>query len=316
MDKINCTMITEFVFFGLSENSKYQIHLFLLFLCIYVISFSGNASIILLYNLSSNLHNPMYFNLANFSFTEICYISAIVPKMLANFLSERKAISFYGCAIQMYCGFLFGSVECYMLAAMAYDRYNAICRPLSYTTIMSRKVCIQLITGSWLISAVNSLIHNILTFTLPFCGNNTINHFACDVPPVLKLASTDTWINEIVLFAVGGCVIIVSFVLTMVSYVNIISAIFTIHSSSGRKKALSTCTSHFIVVAIFYGSTTFMYFRPKSEYSLDQDRLVSVMYTNIAPLLNPFIYSIRNNDVKLAFVHIINQIKTESKKLF
>uniref|UniRef100_A0A8C5N114 Olfactory receptor n=1 Tax=Leptobrachium leishanense TaxID=445787 RepID=A0A8C5N114_9ANUR len=293
---------TEFILAGLSEVPEYQIYLFLAFLLVYVISVSGNLCLIMAYNLSSNLQNPMYFNLANFSFTEICYISVIVPKMLANFLDERKTISFYGCRAQMFFLLLFGSVECYMLAVMAYDRYNAICHPLLYVTLMSRKVCIQLISITWIVSAANALVENILTFNLPFCGRKRINHFCCDVPPVLELACTDTWANEIVLFVLAGCVIIGSCLLILLSYIKIIVAILTIHSRSGRKKAFSTCASHFTVVSIFYGSAIFMYFRPRSSYSMGQDRLASLMYTIIAPLLNPFIYSIRNNDVKSALV--------------
>uniref|UniRef100_A0A8C5N2H8 Olfactory receptor n=1 Tax=Leptobrachium leishanense TaxID=445787 RepID=A0A8C5N2H8_9ANUR len=296
----NNTNVKEFILVGLSEITAYQPLLFLVFLCIYIVTLCGNLCMIVAYNLNSKLHTPMYFNLANFAFTEMGYVTTIVPKMLENFLAERKTITFNGCATQMYFAFLFAGVECYLLAAMAYDRYNAICHPLLYITIMSRKVCLQLVVGSWMLSAVNALIHNVLTFTLTFCGSNTINHFFCDVPPVLELACTSTKINEIVLFIGGGCVLISSITVITISYVRIISTILNMNSSSGRKKAFSTCTSHFTVVAIFYGSAIFMYFRPKSSYSMHQDSLASLMYTVIAPLLNPFIYSLRNKDVKEA----------------
>ncbi|XP_053308379.1 olfactory receptor 1019-like [Spea bombifrons] len=309
MEEGNRTSLTYFILVGLTENPGFQPFLFAVFLCFYVVTVSGNTCIILAYNLCSVLQTPMYFCLANFSFLEICYVSVIAPKMLSNLLTDRKAISFRECSIQMYCAFLFGGVECYILATMAYDRYNAICRPLSYCNMMSRKVCVQLVAGSWIIGAVNALIHNVLTFTLPFCGSNRIDHFFCDVPPILELACADTRINEIVLFAVAGCVIIGSFLLTMISYVKIVSTVFSVNSGSGRKKAFSTCTSHFTVVSIFYGSGIFMYFRPKSSYSMHKDSLASLLYAVIAPLLNPFIYSLRNNDVKVALVKITRGLK-------
>ncbi|KAM8927149.1 olfactory receptor 9G4-like [Pelodytes ibericus] len=307
MDKGNQTRLTEFILLGLSESPQYEPLLFTLFLGSYVITVIANTCLILLYNKNPHLHIPMYFNLANFSFLEICYVSAIVPKMLANFLTECKAISFYGCSLQMYFVFLFGGVECYVLATMAYDRYNAICCPLLYSALMAKTRCIQLIGVSWFIGAVNALIHNILTFTLPFCGRNRIEHFFCDVPAILELACTDTRVNEIVLFLVAGYVIIGSLLLILLSYIKIISAILNIHSSSGRQKAFSTCASHFVVVAIFYVSGIFMYFRPKSSYSMHRDCLSSVMYTIIVPLINPFIYSLRNKDVKIALIKIGHQ---------
>ncbi|XP_053308380.1 olfactory receptor 1019-like [Spea bombifrons] len=314
MEEGNRTSLTYFILVGLTENPGFQPFLFAVFLCFYVVTVSGNTCIILAYRLCSALQTPMYFCLANFSFIEICYVSTIVPKTLANFLAEHKTISFRGCALQMYFGFLFGGAECYMLAALGYDRYNAICFPLLYNTIMSRKACLQLVLGSYLIAAGNALVHNVLTFALPFCGSNRINHFCCDVPPILELACADTRINEAVLFGLAGCVIIGSFVFIMFSYIKIISAVLSMRSTSGRKKAFSTCTSHFMVVAIFYGSAIFMYFRPKSAYSMYQDRLASVMYTVIAPLLNPFIYTLRNNDIKVALIKLIGK-KSQRPKI-
>ncbi|XP_072282691.1 olfactory receptor 5A2-like [Pyxicephalus adspersus] len=298
MKRYNHTF-SEFILTGLSEISELEQFLFLIFLVIYLITVSGNVYIIVVYRFSSILHKPMYFFLANFSFLDSCYISATVLKMLSNFLSQEKTISFYGCALQMYFVWLFGGTECYILAAMAYDRYNALCRPLLYNVVMSKSMCVQLICGSWIIGAINSLIHTILTFSLPFCSNK-INHFFCDVPPVLELSCTTTWINELVIYVISGCVIIGSCILILVSYIKIISTVLQVHATTGRQKAFSTCTSHLIVVTVFYGSGIFMYFRPKSSYGMDQDRLISVMYTIIAPMLNPFVYSLRNNEVKLA----------------
>ncbi|KAM4651140.1 olfactory receptor 5AP2-like [Discoglossus pictus] len=308
MEAKNYTTITEFILLGLSEIPELQCCIFFAFSSIYTITVIGNLTIILAIEFSPELHTPMYFHLANFSFLDISYISVTVPKSLSNLLSEKKTISFYGCTTQMFWVLLFEGTECYMLAAMAYDRYNAICHPLLYTIIMSRSRCIQLITGSWLIGAVDSAIHKTLTFIIPFCGNK-INHFFCDIPPLLKLACTDTNINEIIIFGIGGSVIITSFLTTMTSYRQIISTIINIHSTSGRKKAFSTCISHFTVVSIFYGSGFFMYLRPKSSYSMDQDRLIAIMYTVIAPLLNPFIYSLRNNDVKTALRKLVGLAK-------
>nr|DBA16391.1 TPA: hypothetical protein GDO54_003787 [Pyxicephalus adspersus] len=303
----NGTEFNEFFLAGLSDISELQSLMFLLFFCIYVITVLTNVAIIIITCLSPNLHTPMYFFLSSFSFLEICYVSSTIPKMLSNILAKHKTISYSGCVTQMYWFLLLGGAECYMLAAMAYDRYNAICRPLLYSVILSKRTCIQLIFGSWIIGAVNALIHTALTFTLPFCTNK-INHFFCDIPPLLKLACTNTWVNEMTVFLISGSVIVGSFILTMISYVKIISAILNIQINSGRKKTFSTCASHFVVVIIFYGSGIFMYFRPKSSYSLDQDRLIAVMYTIIAPLLNPFIYTCRNSDVKAAARKLLDQI--------
>ncbi|XP_053308381.1 olfactory receptor 1019-like [Spea bombifrons] len=308
MDKGNGTAVREFILAGLSELPELQPFLFVMFACIYTICLLGNMAIIFVYKFSPNLHIPMYFYLANFSFLEICYVSTTVPKMLSTLLTERKMISFHACAVQMYCFLLLGSAECYMLAAMAYDRYNAICRPLLYGAVMTKRACVQLIVSSWLIGAVNALIHTALTFTLSFCGVNKIKHFFCDIPPVLELACADTKINEITMFVICSGVIIGSFILTMLSYARIITTILNIHSDLGRKKAFSTCTSHLIVAVLFYGSGMFMYVRPKSSYSMGTDRLVAVAYAVIAPLLNPFIYSLRNSDMKIAGKKLLCQI--------
>ncbi|XP_066428779.1 olfactory receptor 10A3-like, partial [Eleutherodactylus coqui] len=303
MDKGNRTTM-EFIFISFSNVPELQYFLFTSFLCIYSISMAAHMFLIVLYNLSSNLHTPMYFFLANFSFLEECYISTITPNMLKNLLSDDKTITFYGCAVQMYCFLLLGSTECYLLAAMAYDRYNAICHPLLYNVIMSRNACVKLIVNSWLIGLMAAIIQTSLTFSLPFCGPNKINHFYCDIPPVMALACTDTKFNEIVTFIIVLLLIVGAFLLTIVSYTRIIWTIIKYHSTAGIKKAFSTCTSHLIVVTIFYGSASTMYLRPKSTYGTDMDKFISLMYTVIAPLLNPFIYSLRNNEVKYALLQL------------
>ncbi|XP_071969572.1 olfactory receptor 5G9-like [Engystomops pustulosus] len=295
---INYTIVTRFILLGFSGITNHQVFLFPIFLCTYIITVCGNLTVIITYKLSPSLHTPMYFFLAHFAFLEILYVSCTVPKMLSDLLSECKVISFSGCAIQMYCVLLFGGTECYMLAAMAYDRYNAICHPLLYTVIMSDITCIRHVVGSYVIGAANALIHTAFTFSLPFCGSNEIDHFFCDVPPVLELSCQDIWVNVLVVFVVAGCVIIGSFIVTIISYVEIISKILQLQSASGREKSFATCSSHLIVVTIFYGSAIFMYFTPRSSNRDGKNSVVSLMYTVIAPLLNPFIYSLRNRDVK------------------
>ncbi|KAM4015383.1 olfactory receptor 5I1-like [Anomaloglossus baeobatrachus] len=308
MSTSNQTVSTDFTLVGLSEKPELKLFLFVAFFLMYIVSVVGNFSIILAYNLSPNLQIPMYFFLSNFSFLEIFYISSTAPKMLANFLSETRTISFYGCAAQLYCVLLLAGTEFYILAAMAYDRYNAICHPLLYTVIMSKIVCFQLLVGSWAIGATNALIHTAFTFSLPFCESHKLNSFFCDVPVLLKLACKDTWLNELIVFIFGGGMTVGSLILTIISYVKIISTILNIHSTSGRKKTFSTCTSHLIVVTIFYGSVIFMYLRPKSSYGKDEDKLVGVMYTIVTPLLNPFIYSLRNKEFKIAMEKILKRM--------
>ncbi|XP_063797870.1 olfactory receptor 5V1-like [Pseudophryne corroboree] len=304
MSWTNCTVPTEFTLVGLSDVPSFQTALFVMFFSIYLITILGNMTIIFVYRRSSNLHTPMYFFLANFSFLDMCYISTTVPNMLSNFLSKHKTISYYGCVFQLYFLMLLGSTECYILTAMAYDRYNAICHPLLYITIMNTVSCTNYIIASWFIGIINATIHTTLTFTLPFCGSNRINYFFCDIPPLLNLAYADTWTNELATFVIGGLVTQVSFALTIISYANIISTMLKMRSNSGQKKAFSTCVSHFIVVAIFYGSGIFIYLKPKSNYIMEQDKLVAIMYTVVAPLLNPFIYTLRNSDIKTALRQI------------
>nr|DBA16384.1 TPA: hypothetical protein GDO54_003780 [Pyxicephalus adspersus] len=287
----NDTLVREFLFLGFSKLGEIQLLFYPLFLLFYVITVNGNASIILGYKLSPILHTPMHFYLANLSSLEIILVTSTIPKMLYDLLSSRKAISFYGCAVQMYCVLLLGGTECYVLVAMAYDRYDAICQPLLYTTIMNRITCIKHIIGSWPIGSINSLIHTALTFSLPFCRSNQINHFFRDVPPLLALSCKDTWVNEWTVFGVASFVIFGSCILTIFSYIKTISAVLDVHS----------------MVAMFYGSAIFMYFRPKSSYGNTYDRLVSPMYTMLVPLYNPFIYALRNKEVKSAIARLLSK---------
>ncbi|XP_056397721.1 olfactory receptor 5A2-like [Hyla sarda] len=309
MRRGNHTTVTEFIFVGFSDVPEIRYFLFSVFICTLTMTLLAHMSLIVLYKVSANLHTPMYFFLANFSFLEICYVSTITPKILVNLLSGDKSITFYGCALQMYCFLLLGSTECYMLAAMAYDRYNAICHPLLYNITMSSDACFKLIVASWTICFMVAIIQTFLTFSLPFCGPNKINNFYCDIPPIMALACTDTQFNEIITFIFVLCVVVGSFLLIIVSYTRIILTILKSHSSAGITKAFSTCTSHLIVVTIYYGSGSAMYLRPKSSYGTDLDKFMSLMYTIVAPLLNPFIYSLRNNDVKCAIKKMICNVK-------
>ncbi|XP_069802716.1 olfactory receptor 5V1-like [Dendropsophus ebraccatus] len=302
---INQTRVTRFILLGFSGiTEQQQASLFPIFLCTYIITVVGNLCIIITYKLSPSLHTPMYFFLANLSLLEILYVTSTVPKMLSCLLLNYNVITFSGCAIQMYFFVLFSGTECYILAAMAYDRYNAICHPLMYTLIMSEMVCIQLLVASYFIGTVNALIHTIFTFSLPFCGPNEIDHFFCDVPPVLVLACQQTLPGDSVTYVIAVIVVFGSFILTVISYIEIISKILKLRSASGKRKAFATCSSHLICVTLLYGSAIFMYFRPTSTYKVVQNSVVSLMYTVISPLLNPFIYSLRNKEVKSSVKNI------------
>ncbi|XP_053781068.1 olfactory receptor 5W2 [Desmodus rotundus] len=294
----NCTVFTDFILLGLSGRRDVQQGLFVLFLLVYGITVIANLGMILLISMDPRLHTPMYYFLSNLSFCDICYSSTVSPKMLADFLSEQKRIPYNLCAIQLYSFGAFADVECLMLSVMAYDRYVAICNPLLYTTAMSKSICTQLVTIAYIAGLVDSAIHTCCTFRLSFCNSNIINHFFCDIPPLLALSTSDTTINEIVMFTFIGSVLGSSIITVLLSYSFIINTILRMKSAEGRCKAFSTCASHLTTVAIFYGTILFMYFRPNSSYSMDTDKIASVFYTVVIPMLNPLIYSLRNKDVK------------------
>ncbi|XP_074825927.1 olfactory receptor 10A4-like isoform X3 [Natator depressus] len=279
--------------------------LFFLVLVFYLITLVGNIVIITITVVDPALHSPMYFFLRNLSFLEIGYTSSTIPKMLVNFISEDTSISFLGCAMQMYFFSFLGITECCLLATMAYDRYVAICHPLRYTAMMSRGVCLQFSAVCWLIGMLVGVGQTTFIFTLPYCGPNRINHFFCDLPPLLKLACVDTYRNEVAVYTIAVAFIMVPFLLILVSYIRILHAILSIPSAEGRSKAFSTCSSHLIVVTLFFGSGIVMYLRPKSRYSLNTDKLLSVFYSVVSPMLNPLIYSLRNKDVKEALRRVM-----------
>ncbi|KAM8960643.1 olfactory receptor 5V1-like [Pelodytes ibericus] len=256
--------------------------------------------------LSSTLHSPMYFFLRNLSIVDICYTTSTVPKLLLDFMSEVKRISFMGCVAQLYSFISFGGIECVLLAVMAGDRYAAICMPLRYTEIMSWKMCMILAITCWAIGLLNSLAHTVFTFRLPFCKSRSINHFFCDIPPLLAISCADTTANEVVVYTAGGSVIVGSFIMTLISYVFIVTTVVRIKTVSGRLKAFSTCASHLTVVTLYFGTIVFTYIRPTSTYSLEQDRVVPVLYGIMTPMLNPIIYSFRNKEVQGSLRKIVS----------
>uniref|UniRef100_A0A8C3SHV5 Olfactory receptor n=1 Tax=Chelydra serpentina TaxID=8475 RepID=A0A8C3SHV5_CHESE len=305
----NHTTVKEFILVGFSNHPNLQVPLFLIFLGIYAITLTGNVLIILVTSVDPALHSPMYFFLRNLASLEICFNLVIVPKMLVNLLMENKAISFAGCAAQMYFFFFFGAAECCLLAAMAYDRYVAICNPLHYPDIMNRRACFQLAGASWFSGFPVATVQTTWIFSLPFCGPNQVNHFFCDSPPVLELACADTSLFEIEALTATVLFILFPFLLILVSYVRIITTILRMPSEEGRRKAFSTCSSHLVVVTLFYGTASSTYFRPKSSYSPDIKKLISLSYTVVTPMLNPIIYSLRNKEVKSALRRTLTRLR-------
>ncbi|XP_070583592.1 olfactory receptor 5AR1-like [Erythrolamprus reginae] len=303
----NHTQVTEFIFLGFTDNPYLEIVLFVVFLTIYLTNVIGNVGMILLILLDEQLHSPMYFFLCHLSLVDLGYSTAIAPRMLADFLRRHKVISFSSCATQFAFFVGFVDAECYVLAAMAYDRYVAICRPLHYNTIMSKQVCLVLVVGSYVVGLISLASHTSLTFSLDYCGSNVINHFFCEIPPLLALSCSDTYVSEILLFSLCGFIEFSTLLIILISYIFIFAAILRIRSAEGRLKAFSTCASHLTGVTLFYGTVMFMYLRPPSSYSLDQDKWASVFYTVVIPMLNPLIYSLRNRDVKEAFRRVISK---------
>nr|XP_004667704.2 olfactory receptor 5W2-like [Jaculus jaculus] len=308
MDEGNCSSLTEFLLLGITDNSSMKVVLFIVFLIVYLIIFLTNVGMIFLIRMDPQLHTPMYFFLSHLSFSDLCYSTAVGPKMLADLLAGSRSIPFAGCALQFFFVCIFTDAECVLLAVMAFDRYKAISNPLLYAADMSSRVCYRLLTGVYLVGMADALIHTTLTFCLCFCGSNEINHFFCDIPPILILSCSDTQINELTIFTIFGFIELSTISGVLVSYCYIISSVLKIHSGGGRFKAFSTCASHLIVVAIFQGTLFFMYFRPSSSYSLDQDKMSSLFYTLVIPMLNPMIYSLRNKDVKNALKKLKSKI--------
>ncbi|XP_030048246.1 olfactory receptor 1361-like [Microcaecilia unicolor] len=298
MEERNQTRVTEFLLLGLTEHVALKDFLFLVFLAMYLINLLGNGTIISVIGGNSHLHTPMYLFLCNLSLIDMCFTSVTVPQMLSNLISGKQTISFSDCITQLYFFIVFATTECVLLSIMAYDRYIAICNPLHYITIMNMKVCLSMSATSFIISSLNALSHTLLVCRLTFCKSNKIQHFYCDLTPLLQLSCTDTSINELVIFSVASLLLMLPFMITLISYIQIIKTILKIQSTGGRWKTFSTCSSHLTVVMLYYGAIIFMYLRPSSNYSLEKDKIASVVYNVVSPMLNPFIYSLRNRDVK------------------
>ncbi|XP_036283357.1 olfactory receptor 5T1-like [Pipistrellus kuhlii] len=300
----NMTEVTMFILMGFTNNFEVQVFLFLLFLEIYLFTLIGNLGMVFLVTRDSRLHNPMYYFISVLSFLDACYSSVVTPKMLVNFLKENKAISYLGCVAQMFLFVTFGTTECFLLAAMAYDRYVAIYNPLLYSVSMSPRVYVSLIIASYVGGILHASIHTAATFSLSFCASNKIRHVFCDIPPLLAIACSDTHTNQLLLFYFVGSIEIVTILIVLISYGFILLAILRMHSAEGRRKVFSTCGSHLTGVSIYHGTILFMYVRPSSSYALDHDMIVSTFYTIVIPMLNPIIYSLRNRDVKEAMKRV------------
>ncbi|XP_068121995.1 olfactory receptor 6N1-like [Hyperolius riggenbachi] len=293
--------VTEFIIFGFPSLQKYNVILFCVFLCIYLFTLSGNGIIFFLVTFTSHLKTPMYFFVCYLSFIDMSYASVTIPKMLAKFLMNLDTISYTACFAQMYIFLSLGSAECLLLTVMAYDRYLAICSPLHYPNIMTKKRYLILAALVWIGGFATPFTVLILALRLPFCGPNIIHHYYCDHPPLLQLACANTSLNVTVGSSFAAFIVLISFTLVFISYVNIILAILKINSHVGRKKTFSTCASHFAVVNVFFLPLIFMYIRPTASYSSDVDSMVAMLYTVLTPMMNPVIYSLRNKDIKKAF---------------
>nr|XP_020007743.1 olfactory receptor 145-like isoform X2 [Castor canadensis] len=306
MELENIILMTEFILLGLTQQPELQLPLFLLFLGIYVVSAVGNLGLMVLIGLNPHLHTPMYYFLFNLSFTDLCYSSVITPQMLHGFV-KQNIISYAECMAQLFFFAFFVIDECCILTSMAYDRYVAICKPLFYRITISPQVCLMLMVSGYVMGFVGAMAHTGSMLRLTFCDGNIINHYMCDIPPLLKLSCTSTSINELVVFIVVGIGIIVPSVAIIASYTLILSNILQIHSTKGRSKAFSTCSSHMIAVSLFFGSSASIYFKPSPVGSLDQNKVSTVFYTIVGPMMNPFIYSLRNKDVQVALNKTLNK---------
>uniref|UniRef100_A0A5F8GTU0 Olfactory receptor n=1 Tax=Monodelphis domestica TaxID=13616 RepID=A0A5F8GTU0_MONDO len=297
----NRSEVNAFILLGLTEAPVFQVPLFIMVTLIYLITLVGNLGMVALISHDSYLHTPMYFFLRNLSLVDFGLSSTIIPKVMTGLLTGNKIISYNGCATQLFFFVTFATIESLLLAFMAYDRHAAVCRPLHYTTIMTSKICVYLVSGAHIWGFLTSAIFIGNIFSLSFCRSNVIHHFYCDIPPLLVLSCSEIHMTETVVFIIGSLNASFPFLVIFFSYLLIFITVLKIRSADGRQKAFSTCASHLTAVFIFYGTVTFMYFQPSSSHSMDSDKMVSVFYTMIIPMLNPLIYSLRNKEVKNAF---------------
>nr|XP_025846410.1 olfactory receptor 5K1 [Vulpes vulpes] len=297
MAEENHTLKSEFILTGFTDHPELKTLLFVVFFAIYLITMVGNLGLVVLISKEHHLHMPMYIFLGNLALVDSCCASAITPKMLENFFSENRMVSLYECMGQFYFLCTVETAACFLLAAMAYDRYVAICSPLQYHTVMSKKLCLQMTTGAYIAGNLHSMIHVGLLLRLTFCGSHQINHFYCDILPLYRLSCIDPYVNELVLFIFSGSIQVFTIGSVLISYFYILFTIFKMKSKEGRVKAFSTCASHFLSVSLFYGSLFFMYIRPNLLEQGDKDIPAAILFTIVVPLLNPFIYSLRNKEV-------------------
>ncbi|KAM4846215.1 olfactory receptor 5B2-like [Thomomys bottae] len=297
----NRTAVTQFVLLGLTSDPALQIPLFVTFLFIYIVTLAGNLGMVLLILLDSRLHTPMYIFLGNLSLVDFCYSSAVTPKVMAGLLRGDKIMTFNLCATQMFFFTAFVSVENFLLASMAFDRYAAVCKPLHYTTTMTASVCACLLISCYVGGFLSAAVYTGNAFSLSFSKTNVVHHFFCDIPAVMFVSCSDRHVSDLVFISVASFNIFLSVVVILISYTLIFTTILKMHSDVGHQKAVSTCASHFTAVSIFYGSGIFMYLQPSSRHSMDTDKISSVFYTMVIPMLNPVVYSLRNKEVKCAF---------------
>ncbi|XP_008527465.2 olfactory receptor-like protein OLF3 [Equus przewalskii] len=311
----NQTWVREFILLGLSSDWDTQVTLFVLFSITYMVTVLGNFLIVLLIRLDSRLHTPMYFFLTNLSLVDVSYATSIVPQMLVHFLAGHKVISHVSCAAQLFFSLGLGGIEFVLLEVMAYDRYVAVCDPLRYSVMMHGGLCTRLAITSWVSGSINSLMQSTITFQLPMCTNKFIDHISCEILAVIRLACVDTSSNEVAIMVSSIVLLMTPFCLVLLSYIKIISTILKIQSTEGRKKAFQTCASHLTVVVLCYGMTIFTYIQPHSSPSVLQEKLISVFYAILMPVLNPMIYSIRNKEVKGAWQKLLGQLSGLTSKL-
>nr|XP_019575433.1 PREDICTED: olfactory receptor 5L1-like [Rhinolophus sinicus] len=308
MGQENCTIVTKLILLRLSDIPELRVFLSMLFLLIYGVTFLANLGMIALIRVSSRLHTPMYFFLSHLSFVDFCYSTTIVPKMLYNILNKETTVSFLGCAVQFYLFCAFAITDIFLLAVMAYDRFLAICNLLLYMVSMSQNLRMVLVSGCYLWGTVCSLTHLCLALEIPSYRSNVINHFFCDLPPLLSLACSDVTMNELMVFIMATSNEVITIMIILTSYFFIVITILRMRSAEGRRKAFSTCASHLTAVVVFHGTILFTYCRPGSGNSVDTDQVASVFYTVVIPMLNPLIYSLRNKDVKEALSNVVGSI--------